>query len=57
MEITGEILKVYSDDFDKKIATKNIEDEITEYRKYLREQLSIQDQVKDCGINDDWDDY
>lgn len=26
-----------------------------EYCKYLKDFLSIQDQVKDCGINDDWD--
>lgn len=25
-----------------------------EYCKYLKDYLSIQDQVKDCGINDDW---
>ena len=26
-----------------------------EYCKYLKDFLSIQDQVKDCGINEDWD--
>ena len=26
-----------------------------EYCKYLKEYLSIQDQVKDCGINEDYD--
>lgn len=27
-----------------------------EYCKYLKQELSIQDQVKDCGINCDWSD-
>ena len=26
-----------------------------EYCKYLKDFLSIQDQVKDCGINEDYD--
>lgn len=26
-----------------------------EYCKYLKEVLSIQDQVKDCGINEDYE--
>ena len=26
-----------------------------EYCKYLKDYLSIQDQVKDCGINEDFD--
>ena len=27
-----------------------------EYCKYLKEFLDIQDQVKDCGVNNGWDD-